>query len=140
MKLEGKVALISGGARGMGAHEAHLFVSEGAKVVIGDVRSIVKQEVEHFPDLFCVDVHFRMAEKPWRVLAEVVGPQRPTEAQVAAIEKAVTQRSAVPIATTLWFREEAVISPTGYTSFEKFTEASRKERIKQLPRFFKRGE
>jgi len=35
--LEGKVALISGAARGMGAEEARLFVSQGAKVVLGDV-------------------------------------------------------------------------------------------------------
>jgi len=38
MRLEGKVALISGGSRGMGAFEAELFVKEGAKVVVGDVR------------------------------------------------------------------------------------------------------
>ena len=37
MRLDGKVAFISGGARGMGATEAKLFASEGAAVVFGDV-------------------------------------------------------------------------------------------------------
>ena len=37
-KLDGKVALISGGARGQGAAEAETFTREGARVVFGDVR------------------------------------------------------------------------------------------------------
>ena len=36
-RLEGKVALISGGARGQGAAEARLFADEGAEVVLTDV-------------------------------------------------------------------------------------------------------
>ena len=36
-RLRGKVALISGGARGMGASHARAMVAEGAEVVLGDV-------------------------------------------------------------------------------------------------------
>lgn len=36
-RLNGKIILISGGARGQGAAEARLCVAEGAKVVIGDL-------------------------------------------------------------------------------------------------------
>src|ERR1700744_3706170 len=36
-RLAGKVALISGGARGMGASHVRKLVAEGAKVVFGDI-------------------------------------------------------------------------------------------------------
>jgi len=38
-RLKGKVALISGGARGQGAAEARLFDNEGAKIVIWHVST-----------------------------------------------------------------------------------------------------
>ena len=45
-RLDGKVALISGGARGMGAAEARLFCREGAQVVFGDIRDDEGRAVE----------------------------------------------------------------------------------------------
>jgi cyclopentanol dehydrogenase len=46
MRLAGKVALISGAARGMGAAEARLFAREGARVVLGDVLETEGKAVE----------------------------------------------------------------------------------------------
>jgi 3alpha(or 20beta)-hydroxysteroid dehydrogenase len=44
-RVDGKVALITGGARGMGAEHARRLVGEGAKVVIGDVLDDEGQSV-----------------------------------------------------------------------------------------------
>ena len=46
MRLEGKVAIISGGARGQGAAEAKMFAREGAKVVFGDILDDEGKQVE----------------------------------------------------------------------------------------------
>ena len=45
-RLDGKVALISGGARGQGATEAKLFAVQGAKVVFGDILDDAGKQVE----------------------------------------------------------------------------------------------
>ena len=45
MRLEGKVAAITGAASGFGEAAARRFVEEGAKVVLGDIQDDAGQEV-----------------------------------------------------------------------------------------------
>ena len=68
MRLEGKVALISGGARGMGAVEAAMFAQEGAKVVIGDVLDAEGEAVAaSIPDGVCSFIRLDVtSEDEWR--------------------------------------------------------------------------
>ena len=70
MRLEGKVALISGGARGQGAAEARLFAEEGAKVVIGDILDeegarVAAEIAEAGGDAFFVHLDVT-SEEDWR--------------------------------------------------------------------------
>ena len=75
-RLEGKVALITGGARGMGASEAQLFIDEGAKVVISDVLDSVGQETAKrlSPDgSVCTFIHHDVTkEDDWVSVVESV--------------------------------------------------------------------
>ena len=45
-RLEGKVALISGGAQGQGESEVRLFAKEGARIVFGDIVDAKGKKVE----------------------------------------------------------------------------------------------
>ena len=46
MRLEGKVAIITGASRGQGEAEARLFATEGARVVLGDILEEAGRKIE----------------------------------------------------------------------------------------------
>ncbi|MGY9071930.1 MAG: SDR family NAD(P)-dependent oxidoreductase [Acidimicrobiales bacterium] len=70
-KLDGKVALITGGARGQGAAEARMFAAEGAAVVITDVlqeegeRTAGELGIDFFP-------HDVASEAGWQSVVESI--------------------------------------------------------------------
>ncbi|MDH3678426.1 MAG: SDR family oxidoreductase [Acidimicrobiia bacterium] len=71
-ELDGKVALVTGGARGQGAAEAALFAGEGATVVITDVLD--EQGEKTAGELGCDYLHLDVSsETEWEsVVADVV--------------------------------------------------------------------
>ena len=106
---------------------------------VTDLQNLVKEEVEHIPNLFVTNVHINEAKGTWRALAETVGPRAPQPDQVATIKKAVAQRFPHPVEVFVWFKLDAVISKGGYTSFNDFTKESLKNRTEMLPHIFKKN-
>jgi len=73
-RLDGRVAIVTGAARGMGKAEAKLFTDEGARVVIADVLDTEGQQVADSLGRSCRFVHTDVTdESAWvRLLDETV--------------------------------------------------------------------
>ncbi|MEM9032953.1 MAG: glucose 1-dehydrogenase [Actinomycetota bacterium] len=73
-RLDDKVALVTGGARGQGAAEAELFVSEGATVIISDVLDDVGAETADRLGAACRYAHHDVTDEAgWAALvADIV--------------------------------------------------------------------
>ena len=66
-KLDGKVALITGAARGQGEAEARLFAAEGAKVVLGDVLDEPGKRVAESIGAAAIYLHHDVSsEESWK--------------------------------------------------------------------------
>jgi 3alpha(or 20beta)-hydroxysteroid dehydrogenase len=65
-RLDGKVAIVTGGARGQGEAEVRLFAAEGASVVVSDVREDVGQALAaELGDNVAFNRHDVSSEEEW---------------------------------------------------------------------------
>jgi len=66
MRLKDKVAIVTGGAHGMGEAEARLFAAEGAKVVVADI-------LEHEAEIVAADIRAeKIAVTPLRRIGKPI--------------------------------------------------------------------
>ena len=106
-RLKGKIALISGGARGQGAAEARIFVREGAKVVIGDVL-----------------------DRESAALAEEINRKAGSKAAVAVhldVTRAADWRSAIETADRDFGGLDILINNAGILNFNRIEDTSEEE-------------
>ena len=72
-RLDGKVAIITGGARGMGAEESRRLVADGARVVIGDILEDEGKALADEIGEAAIFVHLDVAsEESWAEAVEMV--------------------------------------------------------------------
>ena len=71
--LDGKVALITGAARGVGEATARRFVAEGAQVVLGDVLDELGHDVASTLGAVARYVHLDVtSEESWRDVVDSI--------------------------------------------------------------------
>jgi 3alpha(or 20beta)-hydroxysteroid dehydrogenase len=69
--LEGRVAIVTGAARGQGAAAARLFVAEGARVVIGDVLDDLGKELAESLGAAAIYRHLDVSsEDDWKAVVD----------------------------------------------------------------------
>ncbi len=69
-RLDGKVAIITGAARGQGANEARRFVAEGAKVVVTDLNPAGADVAAELGDAAIFHRHDVASEVDWQAVVD----------------------------------------------------------------------
>ncbi|KMY55351.1 tungsten formylmethanofuran dehydrogenase [Bacillus sp. FJAT-27231] len=70
-RLENKVAIITGGASGMGERMAHLFSQEGATVIAADINEAALEKISQFDNIHGMKLNVA-SEEDWQHLLKEV--------------------------------------------------------------------
>jgi hypothetical protein len=107
-------------------------LTEANETVLEQIDRAVREQIERHKDLFLVNIHYRIKDEPWRILAEVVGPQILLPEQLKEIKKAVIAKTGRELDVQVWFRSEAVVTEKGYQAYEDFIKKPLMENQKMI--------
>lgn len=101
--LKGKVAIVTGGAQGMGKTTCEVFLKAGAKVVMCDIKdegAAAAKEISHLGDIHFVKTDISKSEDVQKLIAETV-------AKFGRVDAAVNNAARTPDNTSLTEFDEA---------------------------------
>jgi NAD(P)-dependent dehydrogenase (short-subunit alcohol dehydrogenase family) len=105
MKLEGKVAIVTGAAQGIGRASAILFAKEGAKVTVADVR----------------------ADLGWETISLIAGAGGQASFSLTDVSKEEAVQKMVEQTVARWGRVDILFNNAGYAQVKRVEETSEAE-------------
>ncbi|KAA0698331.1 SDR family NAD(P)-dependent oxidoreductase [Neorhizobium sp. P12A] len=110
-RLDGKVALISGAARGQGAEEARLFAEEGAKVILGDIEHEEGQRVAQ--EVGGIYVPLNVAKEADWIAAVAVAEEKFGALHILVNNAAILRRAPIEDCTLEEYEQVIAVNQTG---------------------------
>ena len=109
-------------------------LSREHKLAAEKAQQIIQLEIDENPHVFLITINFTANDDLLGIFLELTGTTFISQEVVAELEQRVSQAISRPVSIHAWFRSEAVISASGYQSYE---DASQQAYEKQEPQLKK---
>ena len=103
----------------------HILAAEKA-------QKIIQSEFDENPHLFLITINFTANDDLLGIFLELTGTTFISHEKVAELEQRVTQAVSRPVSIHAWFKSEAVISASGYQSYEAASQHAYEKQEPQL--------
>ena len=83
-----------------------------------------------------LDVYFKFSPKHLHVMTEIAGPNQVTPSTALEVEQELSELLSRPVRVSFWQRNDYIVTPEGYTTFEEMTGEEIPERGLYLQQVF----
>jgi uncharacterized hydrophobic protein (TIGR00271 family) len=95
-------------------------------------QQVIHAEIDENPHLFLITLNFTVDDDILSIFIELTGTTFISQEMVAELEQRVSQAISGPASIHAWFRSEAVISASGYQSYQTASQQAYEKREPQL--------